>query len=266
MKYWEWKKDPILMEYLKLEGSAVSPVTAVGQKKLATLAILRGDLELIDCRLACDEDTFAWSIFNSKVFFIEPPVIGLINELAMKLLRAYEAAANKPAPKRLPLEPLFLTAPRGFKWGEFEPECNFSFLTQDKDDLTVHRSDFQIDKKIYVKVDYQPQALSDAICLFIEEKILKISETRVNRQFKKGLEKAGAPLETIRVISLRAYDYDGPQSEGVSQEYTRQWIVRGHPRAQWYPSLNQHQWIWIDPYKKGPEGAPFIESVRHVCR
>ncbi len=37
---------------------------------------------------------------------------------------------------------------------------------------------------------------------------------------------------------------------------------KGHKPDQWYPSIQDHRQIWIHPYVKGPEGAPFVVKPR----
>lgn len=38
--------------------------------------------------------------------------------------------------------------------------------------------------------------------------------------------------------------------------------VRGHWRRQWYSSIESHRHIWIDPFWRGPEGAPVRGAER----
>jgi len=53
---------------------------------------------------------------------------------------------------------------------------------------------------------------------------------------------------------------------GRDRRYTHRWVVRGHWRRQWYPSLQRHVPIWITDYIAGPEDAPIMvrEKVRLV--
>jgi len=45
-------------------------------------------------------------------------------------------------------------------------------------------------------------------------------------------------------------------------------LVTGHWKNQWYPSLGIHQRIYVDPYVRGPEDAPFSQTkiVRAIVR
>lgn len=85
---------------------------------------------------------------------------------------------------------------------------------------------------------------------------------------RTGITKAAEPI--VHVIRLRA------EAEKSIEEVrrldagraapTHRWIVRGHYRAQWYPSSGAHRVIWIAPYLKGPEDAPFRQPVYAVVR
>ena len=74
----------------------------------------------------------------------------------------------------------------------------------------------------------------------------------------------------VKVIRLRA---SAPavrsgmaDTEADARTYTHRWLVRGHHRAQWYPSTESHKVIWVAPYIKGPDAAPFIPPVYAVTR
>jgi hypothetical protein len=60
----------------------------------------------------------------------------------------------------------------------------------------------------------------------------------------------------VRVIQLRARDASNEAYGHGDREYHQRWIVRGHWRQQWYPSLNSNRPKWIAPYVKGPADAP----------
>ena len=95
---------------------------------------------------------------------------------------------------------------------------------------------------------------------------------RLGQQFVPVKHRAPRPLrreakrkrrreEEITVMTLRRAS--GPHAEDGEGGYlTVQFLVRGHWRNQWYPSLREHRQIWIAPYVKGPEGAEFKPTVR----
>ena len=111
---------------------------------------------------------------------------------------------------------------------------------------------------------------SDAIALFLQEKIINIKEERPNRQFRKISKKVGLDdTEKVHILVLRDIDYGNGKVETNNEEkreYYHRWLVRGHIRHQWHPSTKTHEVIWIDPYVKGPEDKPFRETVRYLAR
>lgn len=73
--------------------------------------------------------------------------------------------------------------------------------------------------------------------------------------------------EEVTFVDLRSALVEPTSPAGVDpHEWHHRWIVRGHHRAQWYPSLQAHKLIWVAPYVKGPDGAPMKESVYRVAR
>jgi hypothetical protein len=85
-------------------------------------------------------------------------------------------------------------------------------------------------------------------------------------------EKRQPPRATRRRLERQAPDFKDryivvvklrrPKSkaEGESREveWQHRWLVGGHWRNQWFPSLNRHRQIWINPYVKGPEDKPLV--------
>jgi hypothetical protein len=74
--------------------------------------------------------------------------------------------------------------------------------------------------------------------------------------------------EQVRFIDLRpvSKSYREPTNEQRDVDWKCQWLVTGHHRNQWYPSLNDHRMIWVAPYIKGPEDAPLKERIYRVVR
>lgn len=101
--------------------------------------------------------------------------------------------------------------------------------------------------------------LTLAACLtFLQQRILIAPKHRADRPARRRLERQGYQSEPlIRVVELRRRQTRSEHSnEHEAVEWSCQWIVSGHWRNQWYPSLNDYQPRWIMPYVKGPEDAP----------
>jgi hypothetical protein len=80
------------------------------------------------------------------------------------------------------------------------------------------------------------------------------------RPERRRTERAGLPPRDVRIVRLRrslTNDRDAEQG-GTGREWRHRWVVRGHWRNHWYPTLNDHRPKWIAPYLKGPSDAPLI--------
>jgi hypothetical protein len=70
--------------------------------------------------------------------------------------------------------------------------------------------------------------------------------------------------DNITVIKLRRDSCDivgEPDWEGEGRLKHR-FVVRGHWRNQWYPSIKTHRQIWINPFIKGPEDGELVLTDR----
>jgi hypothetical protein len=97
-----------------------------------------------------------------------------------------------------------------------------------------------------------------AMLLFMDQRILVSAQHEAERHTRKRVQRQGyehVPL--VRVIELRRRQgRPAPKGEHETIAWAHQWIVSGHWRQQWYPSLNANQPRWIMPYVKGPEDKP----------
>ena len=74
---------------------------------------------------------------------------------------------------------------------------------------------------------------------------------------------------TLRVVRLRTPARGAAEATGIEsrrRDWKVRWLVRGHHRAQWYPSRKAHKLIWIAPYIKGPGDRPLKPPVYVVSR
>jgi hypothetical protein len=101
-----------------------------------------------------------------------------------------------------------------------------------------------------------------AMFAFIEQKILIVSRKQAVRSTRKRVDSLGYN-NMINVITLRQAARQQSSDETQEDvEWSCRWIVRGHWRDQWYPSIKRNQPIWIAPYIKGPEDKPLREPQR----
>lgn len=103
--------------------------------------------------------------------------------------------------------------------------------------------------------------LATLMCMWLlmNQPIVATEEQPLPRQTRRRLERAGSPVPKVRVVRLRQARRPGPEQADAGRTYTnRRWIVRGHWRDQWFPSLERHRPIYIPAHIKGPDGAPLI--------
>ena len=87
----------------------------------------------------------------------------------------------------------------------------------------------------------------------------------------------------VKILRLRRHveaEARGEKPDSDPLAYDHQWLVRGHPRRQWFPSLgparnedgsfnvDSHRLIWIEPFVKGNPYAPLVigHNVTAVVR
>jgi hypothetical protein len=89
----------------------------------------------------------------------------------------------------------------------------------------------------------------------------RLTTSRIVRPDRAALRRLAKQRDTsdpaVRVISLRTPEPSEASSRD-GHEYRHQWVVRGHWRQQWYPSIADHRPVWIAPHIKGPDGAPLL--------
>lgn len=97
--------------------------------------------------------------------------------------------------------------------------------------------------------------LLGAFLLFIQQRVFVAQAERADRATRRQCGEF-RPEGIVRVVRLRKAKNAGHTPNDDPQEWTCRWMVRGHWRQQWYPTLKRHQPKWITPYVKGPEDMP----------
>jgi hypothetical protein len=103
---------------------------------------------------------------------------------------------------------------------------------------------------------------------FLNSPYISLEKHRLPRPMRRALIK-GAFKHTdplINVVELRSVATPHNGTNESDRTYHRQWWVKAHIRAQWYPSMKGHQLIWIQEHLKGPENAPMAQKVYDVKR
>lgn len=141
--------------------------------------------------------------------------------------------------------------PLGEDWPDVSPHMRGDFVVEDDDGTEVT-----------VKIEHATASLGRfwlTFLRFIEEPWIHAERIRPDRHLGKRAARAIGHVPEIHVIHLRraASRSDSEPGDG-NVEWSHRWLVRGHWRNQWYPSLQTHKPRWIAEYVKGPEGAPLV--------
>jgi len=102
---------------------------------------------------------------------------------------------------------------------------------------------------------------------FLKSPYVPKSRRGPTRSERREAARGGDAVEDVTFVDLRRVAATvGGEGAARDVHWRHQWIVRGHLRAQWYPSERAHHVIYVPPYVKGPEGAPLLEHVNRVKR
>lgn len=97
--------------------------------------------------------------------------------------------------------------------------------------------------------------------LLMSQTVASVAKAELSRAQRKQALRAHEEPPEVRVVSLRKRKAEHGEGDG-SREYHHRWIVRGHWRQQWVPTISQHRPTWIAPHLKGPDGAPLLGGER----
>jgi len=103
---------------------------------------------------------------------------------------------------------------------------------------------------------------------FLNSPYISTDRERLDRPTRHSLARASVRDvdPNIHVVKLRESSTPSGVGNSTEGKFHHQWWVRGHIRAQWYPSRKGHKLIWIQEHLKGPNDAPIIKKVYDVKR
>lgn len=120
------------------------------------------------------------------------------------------------------------------------------------------RWDFGEELAVIVEDRAQWAQLVAAFFRFINEEYVAVERGTGSRQGQRRRQRAKLSTD-VTLVRLRRSASPSTRSEDPQhREYDHRFVVHGHWRNQWYPSINDHRPKWIRAYVKGPEDAPLV--------
>lgn len=101
-----------------------------------------------------------------------------------------------------------------------------------------------------------------SLMLLSKQTLSEVRSERASRAARRRVSDWRPNPGYISVITLRrkSVKLDGDNK----RDFQYRFIVNGHWRRQWYPSLEKHQWKYIHEYVKGPDDKPLIIRDKRV--
>lgn len=97
-----------------------------------------------------------------------------------------------------------------------------------------------------------------ATCHLMRQQLAENHTAVPTRPARRRHQRAGLEPPSVRTLQLRPSVRQTLASSAPDTEWRHQWVVRGHWRRQWYPSIEAHRPVWIAPFMKGPADAPVL--------
>jgi hypothetical protein len=97
----------------------------------------------------------------------------------------------------------------------------------------------------------------------MQQRIAVRHEERLDRPLRREAKRLAYPERQVVVVRLRRERSETHEPYGEAN-YSHRFIVGGHWRWQWYPTLEGHRQIWISPYVKGPSDKPLVIKPRRA--
>ena len=96
----------------------------------------------------------------------------------------------------------------------------------------------------------------------MSERIVTSNRYRPSRPARREAQRRGMPdVRDVVVVELRRVSVSKDEEPGEAH-YSHRFMVRGHWRNQWYPSLKVHRQKWVHGYVKGPEDQELVLKER----
>jgi len=105
--------------------------------------------------------------------------------------------------------------------------------------------------------------LAQATFRLMQQQISVHHTERPDKGQRREATRRGFPERETLVVRLRR-EKGEHETSGDDANYSHRFIVSGHWRNAYYPSINGHRQIWISPYVKGPAHLPLRVKPRRA--
>lgn len=177
-------------------------------------------------------------------------------------------------PDAYPIDAGYETRARIFLWGAFPGGvmvCGLTYLGQRRKAETSEPygyTGWAITWGNALHVDQQPEhsvpVLGDLQAFWRLGREFIVEPERAPRAQRRQAQRAGVVNgDYVTVLRLRRHVRVAAEA-ATTRDWSCQWIVRGHWRNHWYPSLGEHRQRYIAPHIKGPSDKPLQVSDRAV--
>jgi hypothetical protein len=134
----------------------------------------------------------------------------------------------------------------------------------DKEEFSKLEPDFQ--KAIIIQ-----RKLPIALFTLINQPLAVVSKKQAPREFirRKIKQNSIEEVSSIRIVNLRKiHSKSDTDSLSSHRDWSYRWLVSGHWRNQYVPSVSAHRLQWINSYVKGDESLPLVvkKSVKRLIR
>lgn len=117
------------------------------------------------------------------------------------------------------------------------------------------------------EIDDQPSqtvvaALASAWLLMQQPLLIDRTRERADKPTARAYARDDLPSPDVTVVDLRRQytPQDRDPDAGSGRHYKHRWIVSGHWRNAWRPSVQEHRKVWVPAHVKGPKGAPLLKT------
>jgi len=99
----------------------------------------------------------------------------------------------------------------------------------------------------------------------LQQTIVTHAPGRPARPVRRRCKRYEFPERNVVIVRLRRPTTPtADDSDPRPVEWSHRWLVGGHWRNQWFPSLGVHRQVYISPYVKGPTDKPLIPRKTRI--